>query len=659
MLTEQQVRSKCLEFIQDADNSNKLKKQKDRATLAQDFFRGGNAHWTEEEYNIYKSKGVEPVSINRCRPVVKAMVGMYLQNKQDIKVLPRRGGTNTVAAIWTEVLKHTQDLTYAEKIYAELFMRGNIDTEAYIKVEIDETQNINGQPVLKVIPLEDGDVDPTCRNYNINAGSGYFIEKEWRHKEWVEVKYSDKKELFSEPLDDQQDVTASIINYLLDEDITEDEDEDLEITKKYKYRIRRIYWREIVSGVVVIDKEAGLLKIISDDKKSKQLKKLAKKYPRYEIKNTPVYRLHETVMLGKLFLEDKLDPYGAEVNRIPVFRYSPFWDLGYANSILDDIIPLNREENIHRTQFVKILNQTANSGWKVGGGNQKDIDALSNFGAVEGLVVDLSKFNGVAERLQPNLPPQGYLINSQQFEQDIKRVSGVDDATLGYETNRAESGKAISLKQKQNEVSSESIFSNFYYTLELLGNFLLKIIRKNNIYTDDEIKQVVNESSLMDTEMLAKARAVLVAQVGGELPEPMSVPPPNPEVMAMIKPEDKPHVFETIKNGIESAQMYQKEYPALKTKWDELIKYQAVIMLLQKLREDKIAEYGIKVTVSPSAPSERLARRMEMQSLAEAMPGLIPPDIMVDATDLPNKDEIKTRLQQAQQAQQAQLQRAG
>ena len=63
MLNEQEVVKKCLTFIDDVQNNSKMQDQRDRAESGQDFFRGHQ--WSGEENGIYRSKGVEPVTINR------------------------------------------------------------------------------------------------------------------------------------------------------------------------------------------------------------------------------------------------------------------------------------------------------------------------------------------------------------------------------------------------------------------------------------------------------------------------------------------------------------------------------------------------------------------------------------------------------------------
>lgn len=657
------IQKQCLQFIRDAVGSTKLSKQRERAKRNQDFFRGNQ--YTQDEYNIYRSKGVEPITINRCRPVVKAMVGMYLQNKQSIRVKPRRGGTEVVANVLAELIKHTEDNTHADYLYADLIRRGCIDTVSYIRAYIDKQQNPNGQIMFKVRSIHDVDIDPTSIEYEVNESSRFVIDSEWVDQDYIKVKYPQKENIlesaFSLSTVDNDDPNG-LISYMSDNDIQdvteEDEQEDYELKKKRRYRIRNIFWKEAVTGLLVADKQTLLIKVITDKEQIKQIKKAAKGKARFEIKDVPAYILHETIMLGVEVLEDNISPYGEGISELPIFRFSPFWDLGYANGLIDDVISLNREENIHRTQTVKILNNTVNSGWKTNGGSPAAKNELKNYGSVDGVIIDQTQFGGSVEKIEPNPLPQGMFVLSQQFEQDIKRVSGLDDATMGYQTNGSESGRAIGLKQQQNQVSAGPVFDNFYRTLELLGNFVLKVIQTNNIYTDDEIIQTVGESDLLDMKMLEKARNMFIAQTGAELIEPAPVLPLPPEAMMAIRPEHKVQVLQTVQQGIAAAQEYAKAYPRLKSEYDEVIKQHAILMMLQELKNDKLGQYGVTVTVSPSAPTERLARFLEMDALQSKYGDLIPPDIFIDATDLPNKEEIKARVKQQMQAVQQQAQQA-
>jgi hypothetical protein len=660
MLNEIEIGKRALQFMLDADNSEKLSRQRDRAITYQDFRNG--IQWTKESWDLYKSKGVTPVTKNRCKPIIKGMMGLYLNSRQSVRVRPRRGGTESAAQVWSETIKHAEDQSNADYIYACAFEDGLVDSESFICFDVDESKTVNGQPVLRSKSLFDVDIDPNCDIYNINdkeEGAKYAIIKDWVDKEIIEVNFPDfdYSGVKSGYDGDTSMGIDTVAGYLADEGNGQDrrnEYEDDELKRKYKYRIRTIWWKEVTPGIMIVDGKTGISRIISAASGKKTLKaaKKAKKDGRYNSKKHPAFILHKTTMLGTNMLEDKPSPFGTDCTDLPVFRFSPYYYQGFASGQLDDVVSLNEMENIFATQTVKILNKTANAGWEVKKVmNAPDLAELRNFGDVDGFVLDKSKFGGEVKRTEATELPLGHYTMMNQFEEAAKNISGIDDSTGGMDTGKSESGRAIGLKQRQNKVSSETAFDKFYYTLELLGEYMLLVIRKNNIYTNEEIKNIVAASSLIDEAMMAKARLKLEGEVGAGLPEPQPMAPIAPEFFQQIKTEDKPGFMETIQTGQDSAMEYEKAYPTLKLNYDEVVKRVASDMLLESLRDDVIAEYGVKVTTSPTAPTEMMLQWVKMEAINQAYPGSIPFDIMIDATDLSKKDEIKAKYQQMQQQQ--------
>ena len=75
-----------------------------------------------------------------------------------------------------------------------------------------------------------------------------------------------------------------------------------------------------------------------------------------------------------------------------------------------------------------------------------------------------------------------------------------------------------------------------------------------------------------------------------------------------------------------------------------------VDQLLEAIRSRKIGKYGIKVEASNTNPTIRMANFEMLLDMAKIYGGLIPPDIVIEASDLAQKEEIMERMrQQAQQ----------
>jgi hypothetical protein len=647
------VSKTVLGYISDVNGCDKLTKQRDRAMEYQDYFRGNQ--WSQKDYEYYTSQGVSPVTLNRCRPVVKSIIGMYLRNKNSIRVMPVKNGTKAVAQVLTELVKHTEDKSNADYVYCSAFMNGIIDTESYLYLDVDKSDGDNGQILVKGKNLFEVTVDPSCDKYDINdpqEGAKFAIVTEWIDKKRMILLHQEFNESygFSDKSNDEA-LRAYMCN---DDEFNNRKVDENDLLEEYRFCVKTVWWREPVQGILVKDKQTRMSRIISEDNENYGKFKKAKGLERFEVSDYYAYRLHKTTVVNSNILGDEVNPYGDEITDLPIFRYSPYWNEGYASGQLDDLVSLNKEENIHRTQTIKIINSTTNAGWKIKKAiNEQKARELANYGSVNGVVIETDDYGGFAEKIQPNQLPTGIFAMGQQFQQDVKYISGIDDATMGMDNGSGDSGRAISLRQQQNQVATEITFNNFYHTLELAGQYMVEMIRLMDVYTDDEILNIITESPLMDKDLIMRTQAKLEAEIGGGLPKPQPLPAITPEMFAAVKPEDKMTVINTIQEGSKAAQKYAEAYPMMKKNYDNMMKYATAKELIQQLRNDKLGQYGIKVTISPSAPTEQMLRFMEIDSVASKYPGIIPPDIMIDATNLSNKDEIKDRIQQGMQQQAA------
>ena len=70
----------------------------------------------------------------------------------------------------------------------------------------------------------------------------------------------------------------------------------------------------------------------------------------------------------------------------------------------------------------------------------------------------------------------------------------------------------------------------------------------------------------MDKDIVNKAKYKLEAELGGGLAEPQMPPPFTPEMLANVKPEDKPNVIQTVQQGMQAANEYAKAYPMMAKK---------------------------------------------------------------------------------------------
>jgi len=650
MINREEIQQQCLDFISHAEDSPKYAHQRERAILCTEFEQG--QHWTKEQYDRWKEVGIDPITINRCLATVKALSGLYLDNLQDITVVPRKGGSESAARVISEVIKHAQDMGGYDIAAFHAFQKGIIQTASYLFIDIDRTKTANGQIQFTSHGFFDVLVDPDCLEYDIDDkdnGAKYVIRKLYTDKEALAGLYDKYQQSAYEG-------RTAMDNYIAES--TSNSQFYTEEEKTYRDCVYQCFWKKAVPGLLFGDTKTGETKVLT--KNLKKYETMAKKSDRFYTEKTVTFELHRSILINGQLMEDKPNPYGENVNFFPCVKYVPIWRDQYERGILDDIVSLNYEENLRRTQVARLLNLTTNSGWLAKEIQDEDAKKeLMQFGSVPGYVADKSKFGGELEKIAPNQLSQGHLILAQQSSTDTKEISGVNAAMQGYDQgNKDEPGVVLNLKKQQGEAANSSVFKNFRWSLELLGNKLLSILDGTDVYTEREVRAIVTESHLIDDAMMQKAHDLFQARIGATLPAPQMPPQPGPELWNMVQPEDMHRVYESVRNGIQGAQIYAQQYPVLKQTFDKALRELAIRMLLADLTSGDVTQYGIKVILSPQTETARMKAFAMMMSIHDKY-GVIPPDLLLEYSDLPNKDAIIARLRQAAAQPQPQPQAQG
>jgi len=73
--------------------------------------------------------------------------------------------------------------------------------------------------------------------------------------------------------------------------------------------------------------------------------------------------------------------------------------------------------------------------------------------------------------------------------------------------------------------------------------------------------------------------------------------------------------------------------------------------IMAALQSIKVGKYGCKVSKSPNSPTTREANTEMLLALSDKFPEVIPPQIVIEQSDVPKKDEILAYIQSAQKAQ--------
>jgi hypothetical protein len=689
-LTDEKILEKVKQFYVDGvSGSTNLS---DRMRKAEDFVIGGDLQWDAAVKEAARIKGKFTVTIPIVKPQIKQVAGSEVQNPQDFIVENTQGGTAVIAQILTALLKQAADSERARYEKSQCFESGISSGQGVIGVFKDKTDDPK-HANLRIERLVEHDclVDPNTLSYNPNkqtTGAKYIIwDGDWEDKEYVEKEYPDKAEdLRAGGSQTYFGAVGGYIDGIIDwmtgrrssketGTFSSRERSDIEVMRKNRYQKVHTWWREPkecvhwydsrkselesvflhkdkeiaaakkatkasqeaarkrVEEIVSWAKEAGLG--IRDEKVQALIKDEGT--PLFEIEEVTSYVMHHTIRVGDTFLEDRVDELNG-VQMFPLVFYWPHWVNGYKSGIAEELIGTQEEINWSHSMALNFVKQMANTGYKI----KRDPDGtfakwLETYGGEHGIVIDESKGGGTVERIDP--PPFPTIeIFTQQAMENAKSITGIRTEVPEKDT-KALSGKAIFLKQQGALQGTMSIFLNWNYTLAILGDLIVDIIRKNDIFSEDEIREIVDEDDLIDEKLMEQAEGIVINQLQQMGQQILSQPqPPNPIRIRNLPMEDQAEMLEKF-------QQEMALYKQFVERVEEKARPLAEQLLFELIHKMKVGKYSTKVTTSPMSATMRAVKATETFDLHRVLIDSgdigLDGDDLIEATDVPNKEKLK------------------
>ncbi|HUT09326.1 MAG TPA: hypothetical protein VMY42_02425 [Thermoguttaceae bacterium] len=164
-----------------------------RARRAYQFYTGIQ-QWDPAVVAVLRAKGRPALTINRILATVHVPCGYQRRNRSDIKLYPRRGGTRPVAELGTALIKHTMDVSQGEYEASDMFLDGVVCGKGWLSLNIDYTADpVHGDiHIDKESPFEMmGDV--TNAASDVNKGMRVWRCR-WWDKRRVQLQFGKKAE---------------------------------------------------------------------------------------------------------------------------------------------------------------------------------------------------------------------------------------------------------------------------------------------------------------------------------------------------------------------------------------------------------------------------------------------------------------------------------
>ncbi len=517
------------------DSENGLIEWRNRAIRSMNFYRG--AQWDQEDIDLNKSVGVPSLTINLIKPSVNFLAGTQKKIRKDIKIFPVKGATHLDANIITTLIKHLMDKSNAQQLISEDYRDGAITGKGWLKASIDKTYDIeNGDILIEKLNSFNIFEDSNPTEYDLNISGKFIIEIRWEDQDKLMKQFPKKKDQLKSVKPDSSTASdESLIKYLSSDNKTptfESSDDQLRIVSrdKYKFRVIECWTKTYEKRKHWIDKINFTDKIITTKEDIKIAEKATENNKRFSIIENVDAILWKIVIVNNILLEKIKEPFKVEddkdldlqpsVNLFPYFRYSFDFTNGRSEGIVDGLIDAQQETNKLKSQELHIMNTTANSGYTYEDGSiSKDMEKeLEEQGARTGLHIKYNKGFQPPAKIPPNPLPVGHQFLLEQAHRDIEDISGINKSSKGI-TQSQESGKLNQLRTAEALTINNTSFDNLDYTMKLLGNFLHELIRSTNVYSKEEIENILDDEDLVDIKSMEKASK----KVAKKLPPPVDI----------------------------------------------------------------------------------------------------------------------------------------
>lgn len=169
-----------------------LDAQRDWRDSARDSFAFyAGKQWTDEDIAIMKDRKQIPIVFNRVTRTINAISGLEVQNRQEIRYIPRTQGDVKVNEVLTQAVDYMRDNTDAGDEESEIFRDCLICGMGFSDTYLDFDDNPEGDlRQTRIDPLEIG-WDPKAKKANIADADFIWRAKKISRKEFGQL-YPDK-----------------------------------------------------------------------------------------------------------------------------------------------------------------------------------------------------------------------------------------------------------------------------------------------------------------------------------------------------------------------------------------------------------------------------------------------------------------------------------
>jgi len=628
----------------------------------EDFLFALGKQWTEKDISDYESRRIKPVTDNRIQPNLFLLTGLERQNRSEFKAYPEGQEDSLKAEVASYLFKHavkTSDFLYKT---SEQFKDGTTCGESHLELYLDNTDDLlNGKPVWR---KADGNTifpEPGFREYDFSdARYVYKLTRDLSIDDLIAL-YPDKQSLIekSNPGHFNYDGDASG-KHVQPRDYPKENRNGQDELKEDTCDLLERFYKKFVTKHYIGDKMRGTI-VESKDKETAQgfiqsyqdeIQANAQQYQQDQVahqqavqqwqmagqpqgqmpiapiappEHDPERFIHFTRWVPEIWvyahtagieepLADEVAWFYPEWKKYPFIPYYARFSTAPikgddAHLLVQGIVcgVKNAQEIHNKTKTLELLhlNSSTNSGWL----SEEDVwvnpEKVEDFGATPGVNLEYKKDRPIPTRIFPQPLSTAHEQISQGAAESIKAQLGINSDLIAAEQGDSQSGRAIALRQKQGLLMVQELFDNLSRSRTIAGKFLLSQMGK--MYDTDTAKKVLGEAFIQENFSAPQTQ----------------VNPATGQQIPMMSPNGQPIMA---------------------------VDEQALDQLLTEILSGEIGTYDVSVGESVSSETMKMANMADLKDFATAFPGMIPPDLLIEESMLPQstKTKVVNSIRQAQ-----------
>lgn len=449
----------------------------EQAALCERMYMGGGEQYSDADKDILRAEGRPFYEFNEVMPSVNSAVGYQIQNRMDIAFKPRgEKGDLKTATILSKVAMQVADATQLHWVETQVYSDGLIEQRGYYDVRMDFDRNMKGDIAITNLDPRDVAPDPDAKSYDPAKWADVTVSR-WLTLAEIEQLWGkearDKAEASGDEGQDYGDTDDEVRRNKFGSDrnvgLADAFAMGSDNLKRYRVIDRQIAVFEKTDCLVFPETGDILVQdTMAQDSIADALSKGAVKAKRMR------RRVKWVVSTYSATLHDKISPYD-DFTTVPYFAY---FRRGKTRGMVDNAIGPQEVLNKAISQFVHVLNSSANGGWVVEEGSLTNMDTedLESQGSKTGLVIEYAKGTKPPQKIQANQVPTGVDRLIDRATQALKDVT-VPEAMRGQQGPES-SGIAIQAKQFASQQQLAVPLDNLAYTRQMLATRILKLIQR-------------------------------------------------------------------------------------------------------------------------------------------------------------------------------------